>query len=388
MNRNRIKSRLVFFGLWLVVLFPLSAQSGANSEGYDYDGKAITAILPFIGEEDAAGTFNQATVEAVTGLQKYSPRRVNIDTVQAAGVRIPTDMPPIRELVRGVRYALTGGVYPGTYENEYYLQLWLWDMSNSSMIYTDDLVYQNIDEGVKSLPGLVEWLFSHIVEVTVESESEPENLWEDKRLTIGVRSGVSHRWYTAPDENAPGASALVYEGGVFMSVLLNSLLAIQAEVNFTYDDLVYREIINTAGPGSYTPTLTNEKRSTYSLMFPLIMKANFRPANFRIAPFAGVYAFLPLGEASYRINPDGKTESFSWSVPVPLGYTLGVEAAVKCGPGILLADIRYAGDFDTITIYDNADTAYKRHYNANPAYRRGMLSFTLGYAFGFINLKK
>jgi hypothetical protein len=291
-------------------------------------------------------------------------------------------MPPIRELAPGARYALTGGVYPGNYDGEYYLQLWLWDMNGSTMIYTDDLVYQDINRGLESLPGLVEWLFSHIVEKTVESEPEIKKGWEDKRINLGVRSGVSQRWYTAPDEAAAGAYALTYEGGVFVSVLLNSLISLQAEVNFNMDNLVYRGI---SDPTGSSPVLENHKYSAYSLMFPLLFKLNFRPGNFRLAPFGGLYAFLPLGEASYRRNPAGDTDSFSWSVDVPLGFTAGFEAAMKLGPGMLLADIRYSGDFGTTTI--DFGTKIIRDA-ADISYKRGILSFTLGYAFGFINAKK
>jgi hypothetical protein len=137
-------------------------QEQLQRQGQPRRGAGIVAIFPFIGEEETAAKFNRAIVGAVTNLQKYSSRSVSAGTVEAAGVKVPTDMPPIRELTPGARYALTGGVYPGSYGNEYYLQLWLWDMANSTMIYTDDLVYQNIDEGLASLPGLVEWLLSHV----------------------------------------------------------------------------------------------------------------------------------------------------------------------------------------------------------------------------------
>jgi hypothetical protein len=385
MNKNRITKRFVFFGVSLVVLFPgvLYAQNASGTAGYDFNGKAIVAILPFIGEQEAAAEFDRAVAGAVADLQKYSGRSVSAATVEAAGVKIPTDMPPIGELTPGARYALTGGVYPGTYENEYYLQLWLWDTVNSTMIYTDDLVYQDIDEGLQAVPGLVEWLFSHIVEVITEAEPEIEEAWKDKLISVGIRSGVSQHWYMVPEEIAAGAHALNFEGGLFLSVRLNSLFSVQAEVDFTFDNVVYRGVTNTGGEGTYIPVLENEKYTYYSLTFPLLFKANFKSGIFRLAPFAGIYAFLPLGEVSYRRNPAGKEDAYSLSVSVPLGYTGGVEAAMKLGPGALIADIRYAGDFDTTTIHDAVDGAQK-----DTSYKRGMLSFTLGYAFGFIDIKK
>ncbi|MDR3338417.1 MAG: PorT family protein [Treponema sp.] len=377
MNKKSIKSWFAFFSLSLMVLFPglLSAQSGAITG--DYDGRAVVSIVPFIGEEEAAKTFYQAVVHAVNDLQKYRARELSAEDVSAAEVRIPTNMPPVRELTPGDRYSLTGGVYPGNNDNEYYIQLWLWDMSGSNMIYTDDLVYQNIDEGLETVPGLVEWLFSHIIEKQEEAEPVAEEIWEDKRMNMGFRSGVSQRWYTAPGEIAAGAHALVYEGGIFAAIFLNPLLSIQAEINVTLDNLVFRGLSRTSEEG-YGTVLTNMKYSSNSLMFPLLFKGNFKYGNFRFAPFAGIYAFLPLGKTSYRIYPAGTTDSFSWSARLPLGVTAGLETAIKAGPGMILADIRYAGDFGTINIDDGEDTAYKR----------GMISFTLGYGFGFINLKK
>jgi hypothetical protein len=375
MNKKTINTGIAFFCLSLMVLFPpaLAAQNGPGTGGYDNEGKAIVAVLPFTGEEEPAAVLNQAAMAAVADLQKYSPRSVSIATVEAAGVRVPTDMPPVRELVPGVRFALTGGVYPGNYSDEYYLQLWLWDMATSSMIYTDDLVYEHIDEGLSALPGLVEWLFSHITVVSGESEPPPENIWEEKLITVGVRSGVSQHWYTDPEESAPGAHALNFEGGLFVSFYLNSLLSFQTELNFTFDNLVYRGIDDITDP-----FLTRIKYTTYSLTFPFIVKANFRLGNFRLAPLAGIYAFLPLGNAVFQKKPKGEGDAFSWSADAPLGFTAGAEAAMKLGPGILIGDIRYAGDFGTTTIHDDEDTAY----------RRGALSFTLGYAFGFIDVRK
>ncbi|MDR1618967.1 MAG: PorT family protein [Treponema sp.] len=383
-KRSSNKSQGFYFGLLLLVLFPraLAAQNVLNNEagqdGFDYDGKAITAVLPITGEEEAAAVFNAAVFRAVTLLQKYSPRAVNAETVRASGIRIPTDMPPIRELAPGTRYALTGGVYPGNYEGEFYLQLWLWDMRNSTFIYTDDLRYQNIDEALQILPGLVEFLFSHITEVVIEPEPVPEDPWENKRINIGFRSGVSQRWYTSAKENAPGAHALVYEGGIFGSAFLNPLISVQIEANFSFDNLVYRDIFNPLKPDGYISEYINEKYTTYALALPLIVKANFKSRIFRFAPFAGIYASIPLGDAAFERNPLEETDSYSWSASMPFGYTLGLETAVRCGPGMLLADIRYSGDFASIVIKDDAETSYKRR----------ALSLTLGYAFGFINIKK
>ena len=81
----------VCFCLLLPVLFPMSlaAQNVSVREGYDYDGKAVTALLPFIGEGEAASVFNGAVAQAVANLPKYSCRLVTAETVKAAGGEIP-----------------------------------------------------------------------------------------------------------------------------------------------------------------------------------------------------------------------------------------------------------------------------------------------------------
>jgi hypothetical protein len=374
------RSTLALYSLIGIILFPSPAAAQAESKwGLDYEGRAITAVLPLVSPEgapegegapgagrDMALRFRQAVIDAVLGLEKYSPLRVD-------GVaEIPTDMPPNRDLAAGARYALTGGVYPGGRAGEYYLQLWLWDMAGSTMIYTDDLVYDDMDDALLSLPGLVEWLFSHIRELAVETP-EPVSLW-DPLLMIGLRAGASPRWYTASDEGSPGAWALSFEGGLSAALRLNSLFALQAEIVFTRDTLVYRGF-------NADSVLFNVKYTMYSLMFPVLLRANFRPGAFRISPLAGFYVIAPLGHAGYRLSTEADGRSYSWSFSVPLGFTAGLEAAVPYGPGLLFAGLRYAGDFGVMRVDHGLDAGYRMSGSA----RRNIFSVFMGYEFGFFN---
>jgi hypothetical protein len=317
--------------------------------------------------------FYQETLAAVTALEKYSPRPVDVSVFSGAGVEIPTDMPPRRDLVPGVRYALTGGVYAGARAGEYYLQLWLWEMAGSTMIYTDDLVYEDIDEAMLSLPGLVEWLFSHIHERVIEPPKPPP---PDPFFVLGFRVGPSQRWYTDPDEETPGAWALDPEGGVSGAFRLNSFLALQGEILFTSDTIVYRGL--DPGPTPDVYIMPNEKYTAFSLMFPLLFRVNLRPGPFKVSPLAGFYAAVPLGKTLYQRRPDGGESSYDWSFSMPLGFTVGIEAALNKGPGAVFLGLRYAGDFGDIKIEDSADTTV----------RRNMLSLYLGYEFGFFDRNK
>jgi hypothetical protein len=376
-KRGAAMSSRRFFCLILSLFFSafVFAQTPPeNAPGLDDAGKAIAAVLPLAGEEaEMTLRFYQGTIAAVAALEKYSPRPVDPSVFAGTDREIPTDMPPHRDLVPGVRYALTGGVYSGAREGEYYLQLWLWEMTGSTIIYTDDLVYEDIDQAMSSLPGLVEWLFSHIHELTIET---PEPLVPpDPFFVLGLRLGPSQRWYTDPDEDSPGAWALNLEGGVSGAFRLNSLLAFQAEILFSADTLVYRGL--DAGPGANVYTLANEKYTGFSLMFPLLLRVNLRPGPFKISPLAGVYATVPLGQSQYK-RSTGEDSSYDWSLPVPLGFTGGVEAAFNWGPGAIFGGLRYAGDFSNINIDNDEDTTF----------RRNMFSFSLGYEFGFFDKNK
>jgi hypothetical protein len=334
--------------------------------GLDYEGRAITAVLPLAGEEEEMiRRFHQGIMDSVTALGKYAPREAQVPP----GAKIPTDMPPLPSLTSGARYALTGGVYPGDSFGDYYLQLWLWDMNGATMIYTDDLVYNDMDDAMKSLPGLVEWLFSHIRERTVETEESP---WPDPLFALGIRAGLAQHWYVKPDERSPGASALNLEGGVSGALRLNSLFSLQMELLLTGDTLVYRGL-DLEG-NQYV--MANRKYKNLSLEIPVLVKMNFKIARFRLSPLAGFYTAIPLGQSRYRKSNEGEESSYPWSFSVPLGFAAGLEGAMPYGPGVMFAGLRYGLDFGTVKIDDGTNV------------RRHALSLYLGYEFGFFEGKK
>lgn len=363
-----------------LMLFPalVFAQTGPveNGWGLDYEGKAIVAVLPFEGEADTGMALQRGTIQAVADLGKYNPREIPVSILSNAGLEIPTDMPPNRDIAAGARYTLTGGVYPGAEAGEYFLQLWLWNMSGSTMIYTDDLRYTDIDDALVSLPGLVEWLFSHIHEVSVDI---PEiDTRKDPLLMAGFRAGVSSRWYTSPEEKSPGASSLVAEGGIYGAVRVNSLLSIQLDLLFSGDSLVYRGL-------NQNSVYFNENLSTLFLTVPLVVKLNFRPGPFRLSPLAGFYAALPLGQTGFQGSLNDEDGSYSHSVALA-GVTAGFEAALDYGPGMLVAGLRYSGDFNHLII--DYRSPHSRDTAGDTRYRRDMAVFFLGYEFGFFDAKK
>jgi hypothetical protein len=364
---NKLAFRLVR-GALIALLLPLPLFAQVRAE------KDPVGVLPLAGEhQEMANRFRKGIIDATAALGKYYPWAVEEAIFQIAGLEIPTDMPPRPDLIPGARYALSGGVYMGIRAREYYLQLWLWDMSGPTMIYTDDLVYGDMEEAMASLPGLVEWLFSHIHERVVEIPRTP--LKPDPLITLGLKAGPSQRWYTDPAEISPGANSLTVEGGIAGSLRLNSFLAVQLEVLFAPDILVYRGL-NHEGNNIYV--MANKKYRSLSLMIPLVFKLNFRPGLFRVSPMAGIYATVPLGQTRYEYSRTGGSVSYPWSFSLPLGFTLGVEGARKYGLGSLLAGIRYSRDFGRVEI-ETPDSI---------KYGRDMVSVYLGYEFGFMDRNK
>jgi hypothetical protein len=364
---NKIASCLVYGVLIALICLPLPLVAQAR------EVKDPVGVLPLAGEQqEMAKRFQQGIIDATAALGKYYPWAVEESLFQIAGLEIPTDMPPRPDLIPSARYALSGGVYMGIRAREYYLQLWLWDMNGPTMIYTDDLVYGDMEEAMASLPGLVEWLFSHIHERVVEIPQAP--LKPDPFITLGFKLGPSQRWYTDPVEVSPGASALTVEGGITGSLRLNSFLSIQAEVLFAPEFLVYRGLDHM---GNNIYILTNKKYTSYSLMFPLVFKLNFRPGLFRVSPMAGIFAVAPLGKVRYSWSIGGDAR-YPWSFSLPLGFTLGLEGARKYGPGSFLAGLRYSRGFGHVEIEDRGGTKYGRD----------MLSLYVGYEFGFMDRNK
>jgi hypothetical protein len=358
-----------------MLVFPalVFAQTTLAPWGFNAQGKAIVAVLPFIGEDEMARRFHREVIIAVPALDKYDSFDVPAYIFSGAGLELPTDMPPSQDLIPAARYSLTGGVYAGGRPGEYYLQLWLWDMAGSTMIYTDDLVYDDIDGAMESLPGLVEWLFSHIREIIVET---PElSLPSDWLYTVSVKAGLSPRWYVRPGERAPGAQSLGLEGGLSGALRLTSLLSLQLELLFTQDNLVYRGLDS-------DDVYYSEKLTTAFLSLPLSLRLNVKAGRFRLSPVAGLYIALPLGQSRYSDSFDA-TARYTHS-GVLAGINTGLEAALNYGPGLLVAGLRYAGDFNPLVINFNNP----KNIESDTSYRRDLFSFYVGYEFGFVDLNK
>jgi hypothetical protein len=157
------------------------------------------------------------------------------------------------------------------------------------------------------------------------------------------------------------------------SVQILPFLSVQGELVFTWDR---------ASRWDYFHTISGERDrftwdyTSFSLMFPLVAKLNFYPGKFRVSPFLGLYFLVPLGDIQISESLTNGKESSSYRYSPPVGLLGGLSGAMKLGPGMIFADLRYAADLGEAEPAGDIKT-----------YLRSMGSLTFGYEWAFFTKK-
>ncbi|MDR2304892.1 MAG: hypothetical protein LBE10_09940 [Treponema sp.] len=197
-------------------------------------------------------------------------------------------------------------------------------------------------------------------------------------LYLGLRAGPSLRFYT-PSDDTP------YTGNDTLSVALDialqanlqvlSFLSVQTEAVFTWDNASLWAYIGPSLAADYDYRYTVDY-TAFSFQFPFILKFDFFPGRFRLSPFAGMYCLVPLGELESSVSLNNEKEFSSYEIFPSVGFLGGLSGAAKFGPGMIIADLRYAadlGDFKT---------------GGTELFNRSMISITVGYELGFFTKGK
>jgi TolB-like protein len=193
--------------------------------------------------------------------------------------------------------------------------------------------------------------------------------WKHKRLYLGGRGGVSLGFY----KNAGGlldktvylsqsiTGMPSYNAALYGAVSLLDLLELQLEAAVTGD---FFEL--------YSGNTLQMEVSWTSLMIPLLAKFAWRPSIFVLQGYAGPGLNIPLSQLDVKHRNGSYTADISPTGGIVAGGSFGV----KVGPGAIMGDIRYAGDFSSITAQYNG---------AKDIAQRNKLSFFLGYEIGIID---
>jgi hypothetical protein len=405
----------VFFYFFLFFLpCPGFAQTGPAQQAPAPSQPATVAVMTFVGDDLAlSARLHDATVEEVKGIDGYTPQLVSLREFPES-VSFPPDEPPAPAYLGNSKYVLTGEFYVDLDEEMQHFQLWLWKSADGALVYTDELVAEDIDEAMGYMPALVSWVFSRIPEermVTVvgtnstleiktdssetdtpeiktdssgqqyEVINDPLNRW----LYVGGRVGGSLRFYTLPqlvqDYSSNFTQGFSYEVALQFGFRFLSFMSIQAEAIFTQDQAPFRAPKFNMLDDEIRYIYYTDSYNSKSLMFPVTLKFPLAFEPYMVTPFGGIYLALPLGQMSLETsNINGKNGTFEYGLTMGLGLTMGVDLGLRLGPGVLFLDIRYSGDFgDTVIQMDDGTT---RSYN------RKMLSFSIGYELAIFNKKR
>jgi hypothetical protein len=383
-------------------------QGGAD------DPPVPVAVMTFVGDDLAiSAQLHDAVINEVQTIGNYQIHQVS-ETEFPEQRTLPPDEPPNPWYLGDSRYVLTGEFYIDMDEEMQHFQLWLWRSQDGSLVYTDELVAEDLDEAIGYMPPLVSWVFSRIpqeqritfverqqgVDINVNREDttnttdspgdaasepakdqpgDPLNRW----LYLGARFGGSFRFYGLPkvvaDYSSNYTQGFTFEAAAQIGFRFLPFLSVQGELIFTQDNAPFRgpRFIYTDQEIRYIYFTDNYVSS--SLMIPVLLKFHINKSPFIISPFGGVYWAIPLGLLKFETTREGvASQEYEYTLTGALGITVGINAGLRLGPGILFIDLRYGFDLGKTVIY--METARE--------YTRSMLSFSLGYELALINKKK
>jgi hypothetical protein len=328
------------------------------------EGGVPVAVMNFSGDETALSTRSRAvTIGELEKMANFAPWPLN-----AAGPQ--PDLPPDSMLLGGLPYALTGEYYYDT-EDMQHFQLWLWNSGTGALVYTDELVAEDIDEAVGYLPALVAWVFSQIPLMAVERSASVPAVKEEApageetveeapgkppfpRLYLGLRAGEGLDFQSVrPYGDYGGGMGQSFGGELALTVEFRPWRF----VSFQAEGILATEAFGAYRLDSDADRYTNDHYRGSYLLFPLLVKAPFDLRNWRLSPLAGVYFVVPLGKnlggASYKDTVDD----------LPLGLMAGLDVGYALFGGRfgeIYGSLRYGLDLG-LTAVEQTGLYYTRN---------------------------
>ena len=347
------------------------------------------ALVPFWGpDEKFIKEFGEELYKGVNNLQGYKSVIIDMtklpDDVPAGG--FPPYICPSPSLIKTNPIAITGELIADPEDEEFWhLRLYLWEMADTRLVFSDELTAYDRQECAAALPGMLEWLFSWLKKGKEAASTVAGGVYTPTSMPyhwmyVGARAGwIPLRMQTFPswDDSVNPSTYKTYifnefrsvSGAISYSMALFpeyisffSRFAVQAEGIFIFDFPTKTPI--------YRPNFT-QTTTTMTILPTLLLKYQmYRQGNMLFTLFGGGYTWFTLNpdEVGYR----------SKGIKIPLGVTGGVTFGGKLDPlpGIFFIDLRYSMDFfDTIMKKDGE------------GFRRRDVTISIGYEYGFITKK-
>jgi hypothetical protein len=385
MRPNTLKK--LFFSLFFLslplIIFAQSnrAQSVALVPFWDKNGQSDEIVAKEFGEELYKGVNDQQGFRSVVIDMTNLP-----DDVPEGG--FPPYICPSPSLIKSNPIALTGELTPDPDDDEYWhLRLYLWEMADTRLVFSDELVGYTREEIAAGMPSTLEWLFSWLTKGGRGiggdgSEGDTSNLYGGRQvfittsmplqwIYIGLRVGASplrlqdtpkfkevkeadidKRYVESRYESVNGALSLSI--ALFPeSIPFFSRFVVQAEGIFNYD--FEPQTDKSISPSTMTVTPS-----------ALLKFQVYRHGNMLFSLFGGAY------------TPFALDDKIAYSSLIPIGWTAGLSFGGKLDPlpGVFFIDVRYTSDeFNTFVKKDDE------------AYRRRAVTISVGYEYGIITKK-
>jgi hypothetical protein len=396
---NEKRSRFLFFIFYSSLfsfLFLIPCGGTAQTPPGNVAGEATpaapeekpVAVMAFVGDDlDQSERLRAAVVQEVENLDNYTPRQISSGEFPETLTSRP-DEPPNPSYLGDMPYVLTGEYYFDT-EDMGHFQIWLWNSADGSLVYTDELVAENIEEAESYLPALVAWVFSRIPvppppvqvvvdvrgaveEVMAERRAQEEGIRQDPdsyyRLYLGLRGGGSASayysrttgWYDAGMSQGFGG-----EAGFVVEYRPWKYLSFQGEAIFALDVFKVFKITQVGNQDIHT----TGQYSALSMLFPLLIKTPIEGDKFSISLAGGIYYIVPIGQ---MLTEEG---SYSYQIDLPLGFMAGIDLGHTLGPGELFMSLRYGRDMGMTIVRSGLQ------------YTPNRMVLSVGYRFGFLKVK-
>lgn len=206
-----------------------------------------------------------------------------------------------------------------------------------------------------------------------------------KGIAVGVHGYLGEGWGSAyadtdSQPQKPFGENLYFGGGAYFSYGFKSALAIQPEVNFRVNNIGSRSSVTLPLSGTTTTTT----RWTYnSVDIPVLLTYQYKKFNLLIGPYisipvSGLSSTTTIERSSGSTTGSGTvTDTLSG---VTFGATVGLEYAMRMGPGRLVIGGRYFHDFNPVKYETTDDGGNKSTTNY---FYRGAAEVTVGFQMAF-----
>jgi len=286
---------------------------------------------------------------------------------------------------------MTGELTTDPDDDEYWhLRLYLWEMADTRLVFSDELTGYDREEIAVGLPGMLDWLFSWLKRGGRGSggdgsEGDTSNLYGGKQVFIttamplqwiyvGGRFGASplrmqdSPKYAGITETPKYGEIDRYVGSYYET--LNAALTFSLAIFPESIPFFSRFVVQAEAAVNYDlePKSEKDKTKSFSIMTltptALLKFQIYRYGSMLFSTFAGAYT-------PFNFSPD----VIQYGSLFPIGWTAGLSFGGKLDPipGIFSIDIRYSSDeFNTFVIA------------SDEAFRRKAVTISVSYEFGFI----